>query len=81
MWPGLSRSTQELSGQAACGCLSAQFLGKIRLALVPKRTAQPSFFVMITGGGHHDNVSPQRKGRNIWQKHIRPRCLYVWQMF
>jgi hypothetical protein len=30
---------------------------------VPKRAAQHSFFVMIKCGGHHDNVSPQRKGR------------------
>ncbi len=45
---------------------------KIRLALVPKRTVQPSLFVtIITCGGHHDNVSPQRKGRNIWQKKMR----------
>ena len=50
---------------------------KIRRAPVPKRTVQPSFFVMITCGGHHDNVSPQRKGRKIWQKQIRHRCLYV----
>jgi len=35
---------------------------------VPKRAAQHSFFVMIKCGGHHDNLSPQRKGRKIWQK-------------
>ena len=28
-----------------------------RRAPVPKRAAQPSFFVMITSGGHHDNIS------------------------
>ncbi len=38
---------------------------KIRQVPVPNRTAQPSFFVMITGGGHHDNVSIHRMRRNI----------------
>jgi hypothetical protein len=56
-------------------------MGKIRLALVPKRTVQPSSFMMIKCGGHHDNISPQRKGRKIWQKQIRPHGLYIWEMF
>ena len=32
-------------------------MGNIRLTPVPKRTVQPSLFMMITCGGHHDNVS------------------------
>src|SRR6266487_3586263 len=52
---------------------------------VPKRAAQPSLFVMIKCGGHHntsliiggDNII--KKGRKIWQKHIRHRCLFVQQ--
>ena len=30
---------------------------------VPKRTVQPSFFVMITAGGHDNNISTSRKGK------------------
>jgi hypothetical protein len=36
---------------------------------------------MITGGGHDDNVSLQRKGMKIWQKQIRPQGMYGLQMF
>ena len=54
---------------------------KTRLAPVPKRTAQPSLFVMIKCGSHDDNVSTHRMRGRIWQKQIRPRCLYVWEMF
>ena len=30
------------------------------LTLVPNQTVQPSFFVIITDGGHHDNVSTRK---------------------
>src|SRR5207248_1725019 len=43
---------------------------------VPKRTVQPSFFVMITCGGHHDNVSPQRKGEREYSNKPSSRPLH-----
>src|SRR5437763_8439675 len=54
-------------------------MSKIRLALVPKRTVQPSILVMIiTCDGHHYNVSPQRKGRkNMAKKDKAPRYVRV----
>jgi hypothetical protein len=66
----LSQWTRTLSGMC-----------KTRLALVPKRIAQPSLFVMITYGGHDDNVSTYRMRRIIWQKQLKSRFLYVWEMF
>ena len=41
---------------------------KIRLAPVPKRTVQPSLFVMITRGGHDDNVSMETNERENMAK-------------
>jgi hypothetical protein len=38
-------------------------------------------YVMITTGGHHDNISTQRMRRKIWQKQLKSRFLYVWEMF
>ena len=38
------------------------------LARVPKRTVQPSFLVMITGGGHHDNVSTRENEKERMAK-------------
>src|SRR5207248_6366976 len=31
--------------------------------VVPKRTDQPSFSMMITNGGHDNNISTSRKGK------------------
>jgi hypothetical protein len=56
-------------------------MSKIRLALVPKRTVQPSLCVtIITCDSHHDNVSLETKRKEIWQKKIRPRGMYGLQM-
>ena len=54
-------------------------MSKIRLALVPKRTVQPSLFVtIITCGGHHDNVSPETKRKeNMAKKDKAPRYVRV----
>ena len=41
---------------------------KLRLAPVPKRTSQPSLYVMITGGGLHDNVSTETNERENMAK-------------
>jgi len=43
-------------------------MGKIRLALVPKRTVQPSSFVMTKCGGHHNNVSLETKRKEHMAK-------------
>lgn len=38
------------------------------MALVPKRIAQPSFFMMTKNGDHQDNVSEQTKEKEIMTK-------------
>jgi deazaflavin-dependent oxidoreductase (nitroreductase family) len=54
-------------------------MSKIRLALVPKRTVQPSLFVtIIKCDGHHDNVSPETKRKeNMAKKDKAPRYVRV----
>ena len=54
-------------------------MSKIRLALVPKRTVQPSLFVtIITCDGHHDNVSLETKRKeNMAKKDKAPRYVRV----
>jgi peroxiredoxin len=43
--------------------MDAQYLAwaKSDRKVVPNQTGQPSFFVMITGGGHHSNISHHEK--------------------
>src|SRR5258708_23555905 len=54
-------------------------MSKIRLALVPKRTVQPSLFVtIITCDGHQDNVSLETKRKeNMEKKDKAPRYVRV----
>src|SRR5258708_31638040 len=54
-------------------------MSKIRLALVPKRTVQPSLFVtIIKCDGHHDNVSLETKRKeNMAKKDKAPRYVRV----
>ncbi len=54
-------------------------MSKIRLALVPKRTVQPSLFVtIIKCDGHYDNVSLETKRKeNMAKKDKAPRYVRV----
>ncbi len=63
--PATSVTTWKIDQEASRVEFTARMC-KTRRAPVPKRAAQFSFFVMITSGGHDDNVFSHRMRRNIW---------------